>query len=216
MNYSDQINIFDPKRWGYPIHLIGAGGINNLVGLVLAKMGITELHLWDDDLLEERNCPTEITYSYRMIGQPKIDAMTDIIHYLMPQDSVNIVRHYERVTATTALEPGVVICGVDSMQSRKEIWENVKNHYLDIPLFIDGRSAGTETAIFALSPVDADDRTDYQTWLFDDSQTMQLPCGARNIGYVSTYMATETARIITLYQQQAPIPFYTSRNFANF
>lgn len=214
MNYADQMKIFDPRRWGYPVHLIGAGGINNLVGPVLAKMGVTQLHLWDDDILEARNCPTEVAYSYQAIGRPKIDAMADLIYYLMPGNSVQIVRHYERVTAETKLEPGVVICGVDSMRSRKEIWRNVEEHYLDIPLFIDGRSAGTEVAIFAFAPVDANDRADYQTWLFDDSEAMPLACGARNIGYVSAYMAAEIARMITLYQSQAEIPFYTVRNFA--
>lgn len=212
MDYSDQVHIFDAKAWGWPVHLIGAGGITNLLGPLLAKMGVREIHVWDDDVLEARNCPTEIAYSYRMVGQPKVAAMADVTAYLL-DDGVKVYQHKERVTTETVLEPGVVICGVDSMASRKVIWENVKKNFLDVPLFIDGRSAGEVTAIFALSPADFEQQKAYETWLFDDAQAMKLQCGARNIGYISAYMAAEIARIITRYHRGLPIEFQTQRDF---
>lgn len=210
MDYSDQKQIFDVKTWGWPVHLIGAGGITNLLGPMLAKMGVREIHIWDDDVLETRNCPTEVAYSYQMVGRPKVEAMADAIAYLMG-DSTRVHQHQTRVTAETELLPGIVICGVDSMASRKIIWQNVKAHWTDIPLFIDGRSAGEVTSIFAMKPFECD--SDYETWLFDDSQAMQLQCGARNIGYISAYMAAEIARIITRYHRGLPIEFHTQRDF---
>ena len=36
-DYSDQHKIFNTDTWGWPVHLIGAGGINNLIGPTLAK-----------------------------------------------------------------------------------------------------------------------------------------------------------------------------------
>lgn len=211
MDYSDQQKIFDVDRWGWPVHLIGAGGINNMVGPVLAKMGVREIHVWDDDILEQRNCPTEVAYSYRMMGQPKTAAMADTIGYLM--DGFETRRHDCRVTAETSLS-GVVICGVDSMASRQAIWNNIKEHFLDIPLFIDGRSAGEETAVFAFSPADFQAADDYETWLFGDDEALQLECGARNIGYIAAYMAAEIARILTRFHRDLPIEFYTTHNFA--
>lgn len=212
MNFSDQDQIFDTKTWSWPVHLIGAGGINNLVGPVLAKMGVREIHVWDDDFLEDRNCPTEVAYSCQMIGQPKVAAMADAIHFLVG-DEVKVVQHQERITETTKLESGVVICGVDSMASRKEIWENVKDNFMDIPLFIDGRSAGEETSIFAFAPADFRAAEDYETWLFDDEEALQLECGARNIGYIAAYMAAEISRIITRFHRGLPIEFNTQRDF---
>lgn len=213
MDYSDQSRIFDVKTWGWPVHLIGAGGINNLVGPTLAKMGVREIHVWDDDILEERNCPTEVAYSYNMAGRPKVAAMADAIYHLM-QNGVEVVQHQERVTADTVLKAGVVVCGVDSMQSRQIIWENVKAHFLDIPFFIDGRSAGEETAIFALSPSDFQAVDDYESWLFEDSEALQMECGARNIGYISAYMAAEISRIITRFHRGLPVELYTARDFS--
>lgn len=214
MDHSDQIKIFDPKTWGWPVHLIGAGGINNLVGPILAKMGITELHVWDDDRLERRNCPTEVAYSCAMIGEYKTAAMADMIYHLMPK-GVEVHQHTERVYTRTELS-GVVISGVDSMQSRRIIWQNVSNVFMNIPLYIDARSAGEEIAIFAFQPSDFEKAKIYQTdWLYDDAESLQLECGARNIGYISAFVAAEISRIITRFHRDLPINFYTARDFAN-
>lgn len=211
-DYHDQELIFNVSTWGWPVHLIGAGGVNNLVGPMLAKMGITEIHVWDDDVLEERNCPAEVAYSYRMVGQPKVDAMADVIHYLMGDD-FSIIKHFERVTADTALS-GVVICGVDSMCSRQEIWRCVEYNFIHIPLFIDGRSAGEDVNIFAFCPHDFDAAEAYrEDWLFDDSEASQLACGARNIAYIAGYMATEITNIITRFHRQLPFEFCYRPNF---
>lgn len=207
-NYSDQIKFFDPKTWIYPVHLIGAGGINNLVGPALAKMGVREIHVWDDDVLEARNCPTEIAYSYSMVGQPKVTAMAHAIEYLMGKNVAEIVQHQERVTENTYLE-GVVVSGVDSMQNRKIIWETVKQNFISIPLYIDGRSAGKHVATFALSPADFDTVTKYESWLFDDSKAMPLECGARNFPPVSLYIASEITRIIAQFHCENTVQFYT-------
>lgn len=213
IDYSDQRKIFDPETWSWPVHLIGAGGINNLVGPTLAKMGVTEIHIWDDDVLENRNCPTEIAYSYKMIGQPKVAAMADAIYYLRPD--VEVYQHQERITADSEIS-GIVISGVDSMKSRQVIWDCVKSNFLEIPFFIDGRSAGEEIAIFAFSPCDMESAEIYgEDWLFGDEEALQLECGARNIGYIADFMAAEICRLITRFHRNLPVEFYRSRNFAN-
>ena len=235
--YSDQVNIFDSSTWGPAVHLVGAGGINNALGPLLAKMGIREIHVWDNDILEARNCPTEVAYSKRMVGRPKVDAMVSAIKYLVGDATYNldgnphltlhpnhpvchdlgywrIYTHFCRVDEHTPLS-GVVISGVDSMASRKVIWQAVKNSRVDIPLYIDGRSAGEMTAIFAFSPFDLENAEIYESdWLFDDKEATPLRCGARNIGYIADYMASEIGYIITRYHRQLPIEFYTYRDFS--
>jgi len=198
-DYSDQTKIFDPQTWSWPVHLIGAGGINNLVAPVLAKMGITELHVWDDDILESRNLPTEVAYSATMCGHPKVAAMADTLYYLMP-NGINVYQHEDRVTADTKLS-GVVISGVDSMASRQAIWQCVQDHYLDIPFYIDGRSGGEKTQVFAFSPANFNLREDYETWLFNDDEAAKLQCGARNIGYISAYLAGDICRAVTMFHR---------------
>lgn len=205
--YADQLEFFDPHTWIEPVHLIGAGGINNLVGPSLAKMGIKEIHIWDDDILEARNCPNEIAYSYKMVGRPKVAAMAGIIYYL-DDHNPEVIQHQARVKSDTKLS-GVVISGVDSMTSRKIIWSAVESNLVDIPLYIDGRSAGKYLAVFAFSPADYDAREKYKTWLFDDDQALSLPCGARNFPPASLRIASEITRIIADFHSGNPVQFYT-------
>lgn len=227
LDFSDQTQIFNPDTWSWPVHLIGAGGINNLVGPFLAKSGIREIHVWDDDILETRNCPTEIAYSYQSLGQPKVSAMAEAIYRLTEPEyrptfshplyertgPVKVWQHQERVhPGTTELSGGVVVCGVDSMLSRRDIWDCVKAHFWDFPLFIDGRSGGENTLLFTFSPANVEDVEAYESWLYDDQEVAQLECGARNIGYISGYMATEITRIITRFHRGLPIEFYTPRD----
>lgn len=212
-DFSDQTKIFNPETWSWPVHLIGAGGINNLVGLVLAKMGIAEIHIWDDDTLESRNLPTEVGYSATMCGEPKVAAMADLIYHLMP-NGVNLYQHQERVTAETVLS-GVVISGVDSMSSRQVIWQCIQNNFLEIPFYIDGRSGGEKIQLFAFSPADFNAREDYESWLFDDSEAAELECGARNIGYISAYLAGEIGHLVTRFHRGLEIKeFPIMRNFS--
>lgn len=205
MDYSDQQKIFDPSTWDHTVHLVGAGGINNLVGLTLAKMGITHnLHVWDDDVLEARNLPTEVGYSVSMCGRPKVAAMRETLEFMMP-GMVDLHCHQQRVDANTQLG-GIVISGVDSMKSRQQIWSVVKRHRKQIPLFIDGRSGGELTHIFAFDPNCKQDRRDYETWLFDDNEAAPLPCGARNIAYISLYMAEQIGYILRLFHAGRELP----------
>lgn len=227
-NFSDQTLIFNPDTWGWPVHLIGAGGINNLVGPLLAKTGITEIHVWDNDELEVRNCPTEIAYSYQSVGYPKTAAMAEAIYRLtepeyspdfadpgyLPTGPVHVHQHQRRISALTPGLSGVVICGVDSMASRKEIWKNIKANFHKIPLYIDGRSGGEQTMLFTFSPVDFECADAYENgWLYDDDEVATLPCGARNIGYISAYLAADITRIITRFHRGLPIEFYTPKTY---
>lgn len=207
-DYSDQTKFFDPQTWIEPIHLIGAGGICNMLGITLSKMGITqEIHVWDDDELETRNCPTEVAYSYQMVGQPKVVAMADSVRYVMG-DVNNIIQHHERITIDSDLS-GVVISGVDSMASRKIIWDCVQQHFLEIPLYIDGRSGGLITQIFALSPADYDQCENYANWLFDDEDAMPLECGARNYPPAALYFAYAISNLLAKWHRGEDIKFYT-------
>lgn len=173
--------------------------------MTLAKMGVPEIHAWDDDLLEIRNCPTEVAYSYHDVGMPKVTAMANSVYHVMPR--ANFYQHEERITVQTKLS-GIVVSGVDSMKSRQIIWQCVKNNIAEISFFIDGRSGGEETMILAFHPSDPEKAEIYEKYyLFGDEEAAQLACGARNIGYISLYMAYRIQRIISRFQRNLPIKF---------
>ncbi len=204
--FSDQTKLFDPDKFAWDLHIIGAGGIGNMLIQLFAKMGVSKIHVWDDDIFEARNGPTEVAYSEALVGQPKVDVAAATVEFLVG-NNCEIVRHQERVTIDTPLS-GIVISGVDSMASRKEIWNAISACFLDVALYIDARSAGEEIAIFNIDPLDEEVVKIYtEDWLFDDSEASQLECGARNIGYISTLIASIVAANVSKFEQGKELKF---------
>lgn len=212
--FSDQTSFFDPDKFAWPVHLIGAGGIGSAVVLTLAKMGVKELHLWDDDVLEAHNGPVELAYSEAMVGNSKLEAAQATVEFMIGLDNIELVLHNERVTHSTALS-GIVISGVDSMASRAEIWQSVSDNFLEIPLYIDARSAGEEVMVFGFSPSDFEAASEYaEDWLYPDDETTELDCGAKNIAYIASMIAGDVGRVVTQFYRELPIEFRFARDFS--
>lgn len=205
--FSDQEKLFNPDKFAWNLHIIGAGGIGNMLIQLFAKLGVRKIHVWDDDIFETRNGPTEVAYNEALAGDPKVDVAAATVNFLIG-NHCTFVRHQERVTADTPLD-GIVISGVDSMRSRKEIWQAIQNSFPDVVLYIDARSAGEEIAIFNVDPLDEETAQIYEDyWLFDDSEATQLACGARNIGYISTLIASIVTANVCKYEQGKQPKFY--------
>jgi len=53
-DYWRQLKIFNPsKHRDIKIAMIGAGSVGSFTALVLAKMGLTNITVWDDDVVEK-------------------------------------------------------------------------------------------------------------------------------------------------------------------
>lgn len=211
-DYSDQIKIFNPTTVGLPVHVIGAGGIGSMLIPLFAKMGFSKIEIWDNDYYERRNGPTEVAYSDRFFNHPKVEVAKETVDFLLGYSDI-LTLHQERVTADTILN-GYVISGVDSMASRLDIWKCIQNCAIDIPIYIDARSAGELVQVFAIQPFDIEDVENYESWLFDDHEATPLGCGARNIGYMSTYICAIVAKNLTAFIRGENIPFMVQKDLA--
>lgn len=212
-NFSDQTKLFDPANVGYPVHIIGAGGIGNMLVQLLAKMGFPEIHIWDNDEFEPHNGPTEVAYSEKYLWRPKVEAAMATVDFLVG-DSTKIIPHCERVIEDTLLG-GYVISGVDSMRSRKDIWECIQNNFTEVPFYIDARSAGEEIQVLSFCPADFEDCEAYESWLFDDSEASGLECGARNIGYIATLIASIVSYNLTRHIRGAEVEFNIQKDLTH-
>ncbi len=184
-DYSNQTDIFDPKSWIYPVHVIGAGGIGSAVLFPLMKLGVHEIHVWDRDDVEPHNIPAQLLYRTSDIGMSKVDAVRAFAERQEVQ--CRVVPHNEFVSEGTALD-GVVISGVDSMKSRHAIWDAVRFN-VDVPLYMDGRIGGEAFGLYALNPSDVDEIDAYEATLFPDEDAAPLPCAARTVIHPPTVLA---------------------------
>lgn len=156
--------------------VIGAGGIGSPLVLAAAKMGIFNISVFDDDIVDNHNLPNQF-YRIGDVGKPKVTALSEIV---MDFAGITIDAHPERYTNQNL--SGIVVSAVDSMESRKTIWKKVKFNPR-VAMYIEARMGGQMFRVFTLNPSDPDSIAKYEATLHDDSDAEPIRCTERAIIY---------------------------------
>jgi len=187
VDFLRQIDLIRPEALETPVHLIGCGGIGSFAALALGKLGCSRLHLYDDDCVEEHNVPNQL-FRITDVGRPKVEALAEILEAFTGTRPQPQRRRLEGERLQ-----GIVVSGVDSMLSRKNLWHKTVRHRAGISLFLDGRLGGEVLRLYAIRPADPDDVRLYERSLYDDGQAAPLPCTAGAVIYTGFAMASLVA-----------------------
>jgi len=192
-----QMDICPPEKLQFPIVVIGAGAIGSAAVLTLAKMGCSDITVWDDDVLTEHNIPNQMCKPL-LVGNDKVEALRVLVREMTETDIGTDARRYRGQRLK-----GVVILAVDSMDVRLEAWKRIK---LDsnVPLLIDPRMGAEVGRIYCIRPTDPTAIDFYEENLHPSSEAEQLPCSARSIIYCPTVMAGLIAVQIKAYAMAQP------------
>jgi hypothetical protein len=186
MDFWRQSDIISQERLNnHPFVLIGAGGIGSVAGLVLAKMGVKDLTVYDPDIIEAHNLPSQ-TYRLDDLGRSKVDALADVCW-----DFAGIeIEPIQEELPLNSRPTGIVISGVDSMSARQGIWyKAIKPNPFTVSLYIEARMGAQEGRIYTVTPHDPDHISLYEASLYSDEEASELPCTARATGYNVFYLA---------------------------
>src|SRR3972149_6226543 len=115
-----QLDILPPEKLEFPITVIGTGAIGSATVVTLAKMGCSDITVWDDDILEEHNVSNQMCL-VQEIGSPKTSALMMLTQLL---SGVNIKTRPERYRGQAL--SGVAIAATDNMEARQEGWKRGK------------------------------------------------------------------------------------------
>src|SRR5207244_2270936 len=69
-----QLDLLPLERLDVPVTVIGAGAVGSFVTLTLAKMGLRDLTVFDDDVVDVHNLPNQF-YRLTDLGRPKVEAL---------------------------------------------------------------------------------------------------------------------------------------------
>ncbi len=189
LNFAQQDDVFSPAAVR-PVTLIGAGSVGSQVAVMLAKIGVTELSVWDADFVESHNIPMS-AFRVADLGKPKVKAIGDIV---LAQSGLAIDAH-ERMYGGERLAGSVVAC-VDSMEARRLVWDRVKmNPTVDI--LVDTRIAVEYVVVLAVDPCDPEDAAFYEEHLYPSSEALRPTCGRHGIVYVSAVAAAAVCANLT-------------------
>ena len=170
------MDICPPEKLQFPIHVIGAGAIGSATVLALAKMGCSNIIVQDHDLLEEHNLPNQIAKP-SCLGKPKVEALKELVLELTEVEVKAVAEKYKNQPLK-----GVIISAVDNMRTRKVIWKNVKLNP-QVSLLIDPRMGAEFARVYVIKPCDMMHIEFYESNLYSEKESEDLPCSARTIIY---------------------------------
>lgn len=194
-----QLDIVPPEKLVFLITVIGAGAIGSATVVTLAKMGCSNITVWDPDTLEEVNIPNQLC-KLAMVGKPKVEALAKLVHELT---EVQIKWTRQRYTGQR-LE-GVVVVTVDNMTTRQNVWKRTKLSR-KISLLIDARMGAEFARIYTIRPMNVEEADFYEENLYSNDDAEHVPCSARSIIYCPTVVAGFIALVIKQYAINHSLP----------
>ena len=198
VSYVRQQDIINLSKFKDGITVIGAGGIGSYVVLVLSKMGIKDITVYDHDLVENHNIPNQI-YGLEHLEENKAIALQSEVLRLSGIQIKAIPDKFEDQKLR-----GIVISGVDSMASRRLIWQSIKQK-VGVKFYIDGRMGGQQMALYAIRPYLPSDIKFYEQFMHGDDEVHEETCTARAIAYNTFTIAGYVGNIVK--------QFFTGENY---
>ncbi len=176
--------------------VIGVGAIGRQVAAQLTAIGVPWMEIFDHDTVEESNIASQ-GYFEDDLSRYKVHATADICQHINPKLELHSIN--ERFKRS-ALAGNAVFCCVDSITTRRHIWDAVKDK---VEFFVDGRmSAEVLRVIIAC---DEKSRAYYPQTLFAAEQAHTGQCTAKTTIYCANIAAGFMLAQFTKYLRLLPV-----------
>src|SRR5262249_19143854 len=176
--------------------VIGVGAIGRQVALQLAAVGVPRLQLVDPDVVEPVNLAVQ-GYLQDDLGRPKVQATADLCQQI--NHGLEMHEHQERFRRS--MKTGnVMFCCVDSIDTRRLIWQAVRDH---VEFFCDGRMSAE--ALRVLTATDEISRRHYPTTLFPAQQAYAGACTAKSTIFCASIAAGLMLEQFSKFLRKLPI-----------
>lgn len=196
--YFRQLDILAPELMaGAEFTIIGAGAIGSFACLTLAKMGARKIQVFDNDVVEPHNFANQ-WYGPKHLGRKKVEALQELV---LDLTGAKIRARCIRYTKTPL--SGIVLCCVDSMDTRIKLWEKVKQ--FKPAVYIDGRMGAEVGNIFCVEMHSAEGQRSYEAQLFPSSEALQAPCTAQSTMYCAAGLASLIGAQVAAYLNKRPM-----------
>ena len=176
IDYTKQHELINVFKVTDKITIIGAGALGSWIAFILLKMGFTNINVIDYDTIEEHNIPNQL-FMESQIGKTKVEALEEIYNNFFNDDVLRLSTTCGRIDADSSKPHDIIFCAVDSMSSRKEIYENLFKYNPKAKLWIEGRLSIYGAYIYTLKTGNFNACLKYEDTLYDDTETEVSACG---------------------------------------
>jgi molybdopterin/thiamine biosynthesis adenylyltransferase len=202
IDYWRQLDLVSPSDLDFTVTVIGVGGLGSPIALALAKMGCPRITILDDDRVEAHNLPNQL-FRLADIGRTKVDALAENLREYVEADIVSIA---ERVPSDRVFD-GIVVSAVDSMASRKAIWDASVRYRAGVALYVDARLGGEVGRVLTLSPTHPERVRSYEETLYTDDEASEDPCTAQATIYTTFGIAALVANQVKRHARGEDLTF---------
>ncbi len=141
--------MFDAARFGRTrIDVVGCGSVGSRIAMEVARLGVHNLHIHDFDMIEAHNIANQVHFDLADIGRSKVEVLAEKI---LAGTGTTVTVHKERVSGPTEFGK-VVFIAVDSMATRKEIFEHSLKMKIVTDVMIEIRMGVEEFRVYGLNP----------------------------------------------------------------
>jgi len=176
--------------------VIGVGAIGRQVALQLTAIGVPHLQLVDFDTVEISNLASQ-GFLHKDLKRPKVDATAEFAKEMNRDLIVEVI--CERFKRTTPVGNSVFCC-VDSIATRKLMWDAVKDK---VNFFVDGRMSAEVLRV--ITACDERSREYYPQTLFAAEQAHVGTCTAKTTIYCANIAAGFMLAQFTKYLRLLPV-----------
>jgi sulfur carrier protein ThiS adenylyltransferase len=159
-------------------------------------MGIPWLQIIDFDIVEISNLASQ-GYFQDDLGRPKVEATAQICYEI--NQGLEIYTVNDRFKRSAEIGD-VAFCAVDRIDTRRLIWESVKDK---VRFFCDGRMSAEVLRV--LTVCDLQSRQHYPTTLFQSQEAFVGACTAKATIYCANIAAGLMLAQFTKYLRQLPV-----------
>lgn len=193
--------------------IAGAGSIGSFVAFALAKAGVTDITVYDPDVVKSHNEPMSF-YRRDDVGKLKVEALAERISY-ETDDEVQLKTRAEKLVDQPLGRCSFISC-IDRMDEdaggRIALFKRVEGS-VSIDLFVDTRIHRWFGEIYTIVPTLPDDCEQYRATLRPDSDMELQVCGYHGIGSMSMSVAGDAVNALFRYWNEGAHDWRGSRRY---
>ncbi|MFA6227724.1 MAG: ThiF family adenylyltransferase [Patescibacteria group bacterium] len=178
INPTRHLQVFSPQEFsktGYLVDVIGCGATGSHIVLSLARLGITNIRVWDFDTVQAHNIPNQV-FGLKDINRPKVAAIHDAV---AAATGTSIDIRDVRFDGGPGQELGdIVFLLTDTMASRRMIWESSIKFNINIRLMVETRLGAESGKIYTINPSLLGHVQGWESTLCEDRVAAPSACGA--------------------------------------
>lgn len=199
--------------------LAGLGGIGSWCALLLSRLDIKNLTMYDNDLVDSVNLAGQF-YRKNQIKAHKAHAISTAIKEYSSYYSCNV---YARKFEINSSASKIMICGFDNMAARKIFYRRWSTYLNQHPseankcLFIDGRLSADTFQVLCIKGDDEYNMKRYEeNYLFNDSEADETICSFKQTSFMANMIASYMVNLFVNFisnlsnpDVEKSIPFFT-------